>query len=86
VKSSGLSPTEEASIAGVKVAGKKASSTSTDGSGVTQAVKHALNLFDSSSSASKDKAAPPEPPQKRPRKSPPTKDTPKPTTVKGIFE
>jgi hypothetical protein len=57
-KSSGLSPAEKASITGVEAAGKKASSTSTAGSGTIHAPKLALNLFDSGSSMSDDKTAP----------------------------
>jgi hypothetical protein len=59
-KSSRLSPAEKASITGVEAASKKMSSTSAARSGATRAPKRALNLFDSSSSASDDETAPPE--------------------------
>jgi hypothetical protein len=85
-KSSGLSPTEKASIAGVEAAGKKTSSTPTTGSGVTHAPKRALNLFDSSSSASDDDTAPSEWPRKRSRETPLFEDVPKSLVAKGIFE
>jgi hypothetical protein len=58
VKSSGLSVAEKASGMGIKIAGKKMSSTSTGGRGMTQALTRALNLFDSDSSASDDESAP----------------------------
>jgi hypothetical protein len=57
-KSSGHSPGVKASIAGVEAAGKKMSSTSSARSGATRALKCALNLFDSGSSASDDGSAP----------------------------
>jgi hypothetical protein len=85
-KSSGLSPMEKASIARVEAAGKKMSSTFTAGRGVTRAPKHVLNLFDSGSSASNDKTALSERPQKHSRETPLSEDVPRSLAVKGIFE
>jgi hypothetical protein len=56
VKSSGLSLAKKASIVGIGIAGMKKSSTSTGGSDTTHASMHALNLFDSDSSASSDES------------------------------
>jgi hypothetical protein len=85
-KSSGLSVAERAFVAGVKTGSKKMSSSFTDGSGMTPALTHALNLFDLDSSASDDENAPPEPPWKHLRGSPRPKDMPKSSATKGTFE
>jgi hypothetical protein len=45
-----------------------------------------LNLFDSGSSVFEGETTALEPPQKCSRKSPPPKDIPKPSVVKGTFE
>jgi hypothetical protein len=84
--SSRLSPAKKASITGVEAAGKKTSSTFTARSGVTHAPKHALNLFDSGSSASDDETAPSRRPWKRSRETPLSGDVPKSLTAKSIFE
>jgi hypothetical protein len=79
VASSGLG-----SIVGVGAVGKKISSTSTGGSGVTHGVKRVMKLFDSELSASDAKATLLERPQKRPRGSSVPKDARKSSSVKGI--
>jgi hypothetical protein len=90
VKSSRLGLARKALVVGFGIAGKKASSASVGGSGTVQASTHALNLFDSDSSASSDETAPPPhtpgAANKRPRKSPPPKDILKPSATKGSFE
>jgi hypothetical protein len=70
----------------LSLAGQKASSTFTGGSGVTRAPKLVLNLFDSDWLASDVEAALPEQPQKSPRESSVPKDIPKSSSVKGIFK
>jgi hypothetical protein len=56
-QSSGLSATKKNSSVNVKIAGKKASSTSAGRSDATQVFARALDLFDSGSSASDGKPA-----------------------------
>jgi hypothetical protein len=85
-KSSGLSPVENASVAGVEAAGKKMSSTSVARSSTAHAPKCALNLFDSDSSMSVDETAPPEWPQKRSQNTSLSEDVPKSLAAQGIFE
>jgi hypothetical protein len=85
-KSSRLSPSEKASFAGVESAGKKTSSTSVVRSGMTRALKCALNLFDSCSLACDDKTVPLGRPRKRSRETPLSEDVPKSLMAKGIFE
>jgi hypothetical protein len=70
----------------VNVSGKRASSTSTGGSDATPGSAHALNLFDSGSSASDCETVVPALHQKRPQKSPALKKVPKPRAVKGNFK
>jgi hypothetical protein len=64
-----------------KDAGKR-----TGESSATHALKRALNLFGSESSTSNGKTAPLEQPRKRSKETPPTKDVPKSSASKGIFE
>jgi hypothetical protein len=84
-KSSGLSPTEKASLAGVRAASKKTLD-SVVGRGEILAPKHALKLFYSDLSASNEEAAPSEGPQKCCRASSVPKDIPKPSPVEGMVE
>jgi hypothetical protein len=65
-QSSGLSITEKTSFANVKISGAKTSLTSVGGGGEGQALAHALDLFDSDSSASDGEVAAPVPHRKRP--------------------
>jgi hypothetical protein len=83
---SGLSIAEKTSATGIKVVGKKASSTSAGGSGMPRSSARALDLFDSGSSTSDGKATLLELPQKCPRKPPLPKNVLKPSTAKGNFE
>jgi hypothetical protein len=53
---------------------------------VTHALKHALNLFDSGSSASDGETAHLEQPQKRSRETPLPKGVPKSFMMIGIFD
>jgi hypothetical protein len=61
---------EKTSTMKTKIIRGRTSSTSTDGSGVAQALTHALDFFDSGSSVYDGEAAIPTLPQKRPQKSP----------------
>jgi hypothetical protein len=79
-KSSSISTAERASVASVKVVGKKMSSTCAGGSVAAHALTRVLNLFDS---ASDNKNAPSEPPRKRLSKSPLAKGVRKPSMTKG---
>jgi hypothetical protein len=85
----GPSTVEKTSPAIVKILGGKTSSTTAGGSGAAQTPTHALDLFDSGSSASDSKMANPAPPRKRLRKSPVPKSVLKPfeaPTAKGTLE
>jgi hypothetical protein len=81
-KSSGLSPTQKASLA----AGKKTFSSSMGRSSAVRALKRVLNFFGSDSSASDEEAAPSKRPQKRSKESSILKDIPKSSPAKGMFE
>jgi hypothetical protein len=73
------------STTGAEATGKKTLCTSAGGSGVTCALKHALNLFGSDSSASDGEAVPIERPCKRSKGTSLAQDIPKSSTSKGIF-
>jgi hypothetical protein len=79
LQSSGLSLTEKASSANVKISWGRTSSTSVGGGGVCWAPVQALDLFDLGSSASDGEAATDKPRRKCPRKSLPPKVVPKPS-------
>jgi hypothetical protein len=66
-QSSRLNVTKKTSSTNVKIVGKKTYFTCAGGSDATQASARALDLFDSSSSASDGEAAIPAPPRKRPK-------------------
>jgi hypothetical protein len=85
-KSSRLSTVEKAYVARVEVAGKKISSTSVAGSSVTHVPKHALDLFDSSSSALDGETAPLKWLRKHSRETSLSEDVPKSLVAHGIFE
>jgi hypothetical protein len=70
----------------VKISKKRMSSTFARGSDTTPALARVLDLFDSDSSASDGKTAPPVLPQKRPRMSSTLKDASKTSATKGDFE
>jgi hypothetical protein len=85
----GPSTVEKTSPAIIKILGGRTSSTTAGGSGTAQAPTHALDLFDSGSSASDSKMANPAPPWKRLRKSPVPKSVLKPfeaPAMKGTLE
>jgi hypothetical protein len=86
MKSSRRSPTEKASTSGVEAASKKMFSTSTGRSSTTRALKHALNLVGSDSSASDGETAPLERPSKRSKETPLAMDITKSSTLKGFFD